>query len=490
MTERILIRGGHVLTMDPELKDLPRGDVLLEGDRIAAIRPHLDAGGAQVVDAHGCIVMPGFVDTHRHTWQTQMRALCADWTLTDYFLGMRLAISPAYSADDVYRGNFVGALEALNAGVTTLLDFSHCNNTPDHADAAINGLRDAGVRALHCYGFFASSPENRAFPTHESRRADFDRIARTYSSRDGLVRIGAALTEVGGIPWSDTVAEIQSARRAGARIVAHTGCVWGSVMTGGVQEMHAHGLLGPDQVHVHCNTLDDADWTVLADAGAKVSISPETELNMGMGRLAFGKCRQFGIKPTLSCDIVSLNSGDLFSQMRLALAYQRFADNDVVNRSGAMPGTLTSTVRDALSWGTINGAEACGLGSEVGSLRPGKQADIIVIGGHGFGLRPRHEAAGSVVFQATPHDVRDVFVAGKIVKREGSLVGIDLANVLDRAEESAARVLSRVHEVTPVLPPKAASGVDLEAMARYHLAEASHVIRAAPSRARVAPGDT
>ena len=471
MTERILIRGGYVLTMDPELKDLTVGDVLVEGDRIAAIAPHLDASDAQVVDARGHVVMPGFVDTHRHTWQTQMRAICADWTLTDYFLGMRLAISPAYAADDVYVGNFVGAIEALNAGVTTVLDFSHCNNTPDHADAAIKGLRDAGIRALHCYGFFAASAENRAFPSHESRRADFARVARTYASTDGLVRIGAALTEVGGIPWRHTVAEIESARRLGARIVAHTGCVWGSVMTGGVQEMHAHGLLGSEQVHVHCNTLDDADWTVLANAGAKVSISPETELNMGMGRLAIGKCRAFGIKPTLSCDIVSLNSGDLFTQMRLALAYQRFVDNDAVNQSGAMPGTLTVSVRDALSWGTINGAEACGLDSQVGSLRPGKQADLILVGGHAFGLRPRHDTAGSVVFQATAHDVRDVFVAGRIVKRDGSLAGVDVAKVLDRAEASAARVLSRVHEVTPVLPPKAASA-DLEAVARYHLAEA------------------
>ena len=487
VTQRILIRGGYVLTMDPELKDLAAGDVLLDGDRIAAIAPHLDAGDARVIDARGHVVMPGFVDTHRHTWQTQMRAICADWTLTDYFLGMRLAISPAYSADDVYVGNFVGALEALNAGVTTLLDFSHCNNTPDHADAAIKGLKDAGIRALHCYGFFASSPENRAFLTHDARRADFDRVMRTYSSGDGLVRIGAALTEVGGIPWSHTVAEIESARRVAARMVAHTGCVWGSVMTGGVQEMHAHGLLGADQVHVHCNTLDDADWRVLAEAGARVSISPETELNMGMGRLAFGKCREFGIKPTLSCDIVSLNSGDLFTQMRLALAYQRFVDNDVVNQSGAMPRTLTCTARDAVAWGTINGAEACGLDSEIGSLRPGKQADVILVGGHAFGLHPRHDAAGSVVFQATPHDVRDVFVAGKIVKRDGSLVGVDLAIVLDRAEKSAASILARVHAVMPVLPPKVA--VDFEAMAHHHLAEAG-LTRGAPSRAPAARGDT
>jgi cytosine/adenosine deaminase-related metal-dependent hydrolase len=342
-----------------------------------------------------------------------------------------------------------------------------------HADAAIKGLMDAGIRALHCYGFFASSPNNAAFPTHAHRRVDFDRVVETYASTDGLLTIGAALTEVGGIPWRDTVAEIGTARRAGARIVTHTGCVWGSLVTGGVKEMHAHGLLGAEQIHVHCNTLSDDDWRLLADAGAKVSISPETELNMGMGRLAFGKCREFGIKPTLGCDIVSLNSGDLFAQMRLALAYQRFADNDAINQSGAMPRSLTYTARDALTWATINGAEACGLESKVGSLRPGKRPDIIVLGDGGFAFRPRHEAAGSVVFQASSHDVRTVLVGGRIVKRDGSLVGVDMRRILERAERSAENVLSRVRESTSHLPPRPAPGLDLEAIARHNLAEAT-----------------
>jgi cytosine/adenosine deaminase-related metal-dependent hydrolase len=472
--ERILIRGGYVLTMDPGLGDLPAGDVLVEGDRIVAVAPHVDvdASAARLIEASGQVVMPGFVDTHRHTWQTQMRAICADWTLADYFLGIRLTISPAYAPEDVYLGNYVGALEALDAGVTTVVDFSHCNNSPAHADAAVAGLVDTGIRALHCYGFFASSPGGTAFPTHAHRRADFERVMRTYASAGGLLTIGAALSEVGGVRWSDTVAEITTARRAGARIVTHTGCVWGSAMTRGVKELSAHGLLGPEQIHVHCNTLGDDEWRLLAHAGATVSISPETELNMGMGRLALGKCCAFGIKPTLSCDIVSLNSGDLFTQMRLALAYQRFADNDAINQAGAMPTALTCTARDALSWATLNGAEACGLDSEIGSLRPGKLADVIVLGGDGFALRPRHVAAGSIVFQATSRDVSTVLVGGRIVKRDGSLVGVDVRDVLARAERSAESVLSRVREVTPHLPPRPAAGVDLEAVARHNLAPA------------------
>jgi cytosine/adenosine deaminase-related metal-dependent hydrolase len=216
------------------------------------------------------VVIPALVNTHRHTWQTQMRAICADWTLGDYFLGMRLSISPAYSADVVYVGNYLGAVEAIRSGVTTLLDFSHCNNSPQHA-AAVTVLKDAGVRALHSYGFFASARQNTAFPRPRDAPRDFERVCRAYSSGNSLVTIGSAPTEVALIPWSQTAAEIATTRRLEARMVLHTGCSWGSVATMGVKEMNADGLLGPDQVHVHCNTLDEVEWKMLAAAGAKVS---------------------------------------------------------------------------------------------------------------------------------------------------------------------------------------------------------------------------
>ncbi len=456
-THRILIRGGYVLTMDSQLGDLPIGDVLIEDDRIAAIARDLPAGDSEVIDARGYIVMPGMVDTHRHTWQTQMRALCADWTLNDYFNGIRLALCRAYNPEDVYIGNYVGALEAVNAGVTTILDFSHCNNTPMHADAALDGLAHAGIRAVFCYGFFDSGTGNSSFGTHDRRVADLERISASLQP-GGLLTIGVALTEVGLVPWNDTVAEIEAARRVGGRIAAHTGCVWGSQICMGVREMDAQSLLGPDQVHIHCNTLADEEWAMLSRANAKVSISPETELNMGMGAPVFGKCRQFGIRPTLSCDIVSLNSGDLFTQMRLGLAYQRFRDNEPINRSGAMPEKLGYSVRDALEWVTVNGALACGLESKIGSLTPGKQADVVVLGGDSFTMRPRLDPAGSVVFQATSHDVRDVMIAGKLVKRGGTLVNVDLPRVLDRADKSAREILSRVQATAPSpLPPTVAA---------------------------------
>ena len=462
MTQRVLIRGGYVATMDPELGDLRQGDVLIEDDTIVEVATELGHIDAEVVDATGKLVIPGMVDTHRHTWQTQMRGICADMTLIDYMNTIRFAISPNYTPDDVYIGNRLGALEALNAGVTTLLDFSHCNNSPDHSTAAIEGLRDSGIRGLFSYGFFDSSPETTTFASHGERVSDFRRIVDTYSKDDRLT-FGVALTEVGLIPWPETVAEIEAARSVGGRIAVHTGCFWGSVVNTGIKEMAAAGLLGTDHVHIHGMTLDDEDWRLLGEAGVHVSIAPETELNMGMGWPVYEQCRRNGLKPTLSCDVISLNSGDLLSQMRLALASVRFADNRPVNERNQMPEKLTVTSRDVFEWATMNGAAACGLEAKVGSITPGKQADLAIIGNsESFTGQPAINKLGSAVFQATPHDVWDVFVAGHGVKRNGKLVGVDLADLFAKAQASADAILEKVHREHPILPPPADGTSDYE----------------------------
>lgn len=473
---RILIRGGTVLTMDPALGDLPGADVLIEGDTIAAVGADLDAAGAEAIDASDAIVLPGLVDTHRHTWQLLLRGICADWTLGDYFLGIRLLAAPLYTPDDLRLANQLGALEALDAGVTTLLDFSHCNVTPAHADAALEGFVAAGIRGLHCHGFFEPAPGASAYGTHAARLTDFRRLAAAGPPSD-LVELGVSVSETGGLPLRDTEAEIRTARELGARMVFHTGCLWGSAATGGIAALHERGLLGPDQVHVHCNALDDDDWKRLADAGAHVSISPETELGMGMGRLAIEPCRRHGIEPTLSADVVSLNSGDLFAQMRIALAYQRQLENDPLNQAGAMPERLVTRARDVLHMATLAGARACGLGDVVGSLTPGKRADVVVIGrapGR-FGLVPRPDPVGSAVFQATPADVRTVLVNGVVRKRDGRLVDVDLDGLLDRAERASARIVAAMRERSP-LPPPAPPGLTA-AMQRNALAHLADVGR-------------
>ena len=186
MSRRLLLRGGYVLSMDEQIGELAGGDVLIEDGAIAAVGERLEVGDAEVLDVAGHVVMPGFVDTHRHTWQSPFRGVCADWTLEDYFRGIRMSISPNCSAQDVYAGNLLGALEALEAGVTTILDFSHCNNTPEHADAALQGLRDAGIRAMFAYGYYpapSDPPASPSTPTGSPTRAACARASCPATTR-------------------------------------------------------------------------------------------------------------------------------------------------------------------------------------------------------------------------------------------------------------------------------------------------------------------
>ncbi len=449
---RVLLRGGTVLTMDPRIGTQTNADVLVEDGLISAVEPGLPSGDAEVVDVAGHIVAPGMIDTHRHTWQTQLRALCADWTLADYLFGIRLTVSPAYRAEDVYLGNRLGALDAVTAGVTTILDFSHCNNTPEHADAAVKALQETGIRAVFGYGFFESSPfAPPHFADHADRLADFARVAdEWFTSRSSLLTLGVALTEPGLIPLAATRDEILAARERNALIVTHTGCVW--TLPSGVAELDDAGLLGPDQVHVHCNTLTDDEWRMLARNDAKLSISPETELNMGMGRPAFAAAARHGIKPTLSCDVISLNTGDLFTQLRLGLAFQRWADTEPINLAGGDPEAVTISAHDALKWTTVNAAEAIGLDDRIGSLTPGKQADIMVVGGPAMSQHPQIDPAATLLFQTTAENVRHVLVAGRFVKRDGQLIGVDLNRLNAEADNSAERVLSRIRDSGRPLP--------------------------------------
>lgn len=475
MSERVLIEGGHVLTMDAELGELEIGQVLIEHGVITAVGEDLEVEEATRLDATGSVVMPGFVDTHRHTWQTPFRGICADWTLRDYFRGIRQRISPNCAPEDVYAGNWVGALEALDAGVTTILDFSHCNNTPLHADAALAGLRDAGIRAIFGYGYFPAPAEGSPFTEHEHRLADARRIrADELGSDDSLVTMGVALTETGLLPFDLTMAEARSAREMEVPSVLHTGCSWGSPVTEGIAELAHHGLLSADQVHVHCNTLDDRDLDRLVEADCKVSSSPETEIQMGMGHPVIRRALERGMRPSLSCDVISANSGDMFAQMRLGLQFERCMANDEANARNLMPEQLDLTVRDALRWGTANGAHALGLESRIGSLTPGKQADVIVVGGRRLNMTPMANPVGTLVSQANPSNVSDVLVAGRFVKRDGELVGADLDRAGRLAGEACERVIAAATaDGGAVLPPSDASFDDaINAMAAANLARA------------------
>jgi cytosine/adenosine deaminase-related metal-dependent hydrolase len=451
---KVVVRRGRVLVGDPGDGRFEHADVVIEGGRIAALEPSAAVGEAQVIDAEGALVLPGFVDTHRHTWQTAMRGICADWTLLDYFRGIRLQISTAYRAEDVYAGNYVGALEALDSGVTTILDFSHCMNSPDHADEAVRGLREAGVRGIMAYGMFPVPLAEPAFPTPAERMEDARRVREAhFSAKHGLLDMGVALTELGLVPFDVTRAEVALARELDVMVTAHTGTVTSPQRPPEVELLHSAGLLDNRQVHVHCNACSNRELDLLADAGASVSLTPETELQMGMGFPIFARAMERGLTPSLGCDIVSNNRGDLFAQMRLGLQAERARANQAALDDLDMPQALTLGVRDVLRFATLGGAEALGLDSVCGSIAPGKAADLIVLRSDRLHLSPMSDAVATVVLHAGPADVDTVLVDGNVVKEGGALTSGRTQAARALIQASHDRIVADLDPRGGLLPP-------------------------------------
>ncbi len=448
---RLRVAGGRVLSGDPGAGRVLDADVLVEDGRVRAVEPRDTArgpsrpgGDAEVLDARGGLVLPGFVDTHRHVWQTALRGITADWTLTDYFWRIRTILAAAYEPDDVLAGNLAGGLEALEAGVTCLVDFSHCLSSPAHADAALDGLEATGIRGVWAYGFYPVPLEHPPFAGVDARVADLRRIrAERLPGDAGRLRLGVALSELGVVPWEATAAEIRAAEDLGLPLTTHTGCVWHPRRPREVELLHAAGLLGPEQLHVHCNACTDRELDLLAEAGAAISSTPETELQMGMGFPVLERARRRGIRLGLGCDIASNNRGDLFTQMRLGLQAERARANQPALEAGVMPERLTLTAAEMLRSATLGGAEALGLADVCGSIDPGKAADLVVLRTDTLALSPVHDGVATAVLQAGAGDVEAVLVGGEAVKRDGRLVA-DASRARALVEASAERIVSRV----------------------------------------------
>ncbi|MDF2696172.1 MAG: mtaD3, partial [Labilithrix sp.] len=436
MNERWLLRGATVVTCDDELGDFPRADVLIENGKVAAIGPDLAVSDARVLALEGKIVIPGLVDTHRHTWQTPLRGLGADWTVMDYLAAVRVKLSPLFGPEDVFIANLAGALEALDAGITTLVDYSHCMNTPAHADAALDGLEAARGRALFAYGYAAGPEASRELPDHHARIRDAERLRRTrLATDDRLVRMGVALTEM-QVPWEQSRDEIRSARALGVPLTLH--CSAWPVNKSEVRLMADEELLGPDVLYVHNTFSSDDDLQLIRDSGGSISATPETELQMGMGFPVFGRALRAGVRCSLGCDVVSSNGGDMFTAMRLAMQVERGRENARVG----LPQSLPLKAARMLKATTIDAAESIGLGRVVGSLRPGRDADLVVLA-DALNLTPLNRPRDTVVMQAHAGNVSTVMVRGEPVKLDGVLLGQDLAAVRRRLVASRDALLER-----------------------------------------------
>jgi 5-methylthioadenosine/S-adenosylhomocysteine deaminase len=412
---KTLLSGGTVVSMDPAVGDLDRGDVLIQDGVIIEVAERIHAPDAEVIDASDRIVMPGFVDNHRHNWQTAFRGLGADWTFRQWAAAMHGTVKPHYTPEDVYVATLLGRLEALHSGITTMLDWYHVAQGHEHEDAAIAALREAPGRSIFCLGAGWATP----------RSVDDDiRRVRSDLTGQGLVTMAWGLRGADDTGMDTLARELELAAELGLRTSLHTG-------SDGTQrpiaDLRKHGLLRETTTFVHANGISDEELRMLADAGSSISISPDVELKMGFGAPMTGRALAAGLRPTLSIDDVPSVGGDMFSTMRTAYAVQRGLD-----------GGLRS--RDLLEFATIDAATSCGLDARTGSLTPGKDADIILLRTDDLTVFPVTDPAGSIVSAGHPGLVDTVLVAGRVVKRDGALMDVDLSGLRNRLLASRDRI--------------------------------------------------
>jgi 5-methylthioadenosine/S-adenosylhomocysteine deaminase len=421
---RILLKGGVVLTLDRAIGDFENADVLIQGKKIMAVGRNLKAE-AQVIDASNMIVMPGFVDTHHHQYETILRGILADGILNgpkSYTSDIQGIFTPVYRPEDARISELVASLSQINAGVTTGVDTSQVSHTPEHTDACIDGLSAAGRRTVFAYSNGVGS--GARYPQ------DIRRLRTQYfSSTDQILTLAMG----GGLDpaaWA-------LARQVGASIVNH---VVGN--TGGIEMMGKAGLMGPDNEYIHCTQLSETAWKMIADSGGKVSIATAIEMQMRHGMPPIQRALDHGIMPSLSVDVETNMAADMFTVMRSTFTLQRALLNErVLGGEQNLPPLLTC--RQVLEMATIQGARDCHLDQKIGTLTPGKEADIVMLRTDTINVAPLNNAAGAVVTLMDTSNVDTVFIAGNLVKRAGRLVGVDLPKIRRAVDASRDGVLAR-----------------------------------------------
>ena len=440
---RLLIRGGAVMSMDPKVGNFAQADVLVEGKTIVAIGPNLQASGAAVIDARGRIVMPGFIDTHHHLFETALRSFLADGLLFDgldprttqnYFQKILLTFAPVYRLEDVYISTLFGSLSQLDAGVTTVFDISQIHHSPAHSDTQIKALRDSERRAVFGYFESAGAVAGNQYPN------DAKRIKQQhFASTDQLLTMFMG----GEIYLPGYEAAWKIGRELGIPVAAHIVGTFGMRPT--FDALAAAGAFTSDNLFVHMTGMSDFAWQKARDAGVAVSLSVPIEMNMRHGTPPIQKALDLGFQPSLSTDVECTLTADMFTQMRTAMALQKMFLNSRGLGENGPPETTQPllSVRDVLRFVTMNGARDLKLDKKIGSLTPGKEADIIILDAEAINVAPLNHVPGAVVSLMERSNVETVLVAGKIRKWKGRMVDVNLGKLRRQLEESRDHIFAQ-----------------------------------------------
>ncbi len=444
---RLLIQDATVITMDSHLGDLRPGSILVEDERIAAVGTRIDPGGAEIFDGRSFIVIPGLVNAHMHTWQTGLRGISANWTLLEYFRWVHAGLATRFLPEDIRIATLAGALNQLNCGTTTLVDWCHNNPTPAHTDAGIEGLQESGIRAAFFHG--SPKPDPKPGEPHYSEiphpRGEVERLLRgPFSSRNQLLTLGLAILGPHYSTLDVAVHDFRLARELGLVASMHQG--GGPAKTpNGWDTLEREGLVGDYVNIVHGNDLTDDQLARFVDRGVTFSVAPENEMAQGHGHPITGRLRKLGAAPSLGVDLESVISGEMLTVARIALSHQRSLDNAATRAAtGAISETSSIPVREALSWITVEGARMLGLQDRIGTISPGKQADLVFIRADALNLWPVHDPVATVVMQASLANIDSVMVAGGWRKRDGKLLFRDLDRVKAELSRSGSRILAEL----------------------------------------------
>jgi cytosine/adenosine deaminase-related metal-dependent hydrolase len=437
-----LIRNATVITMEAE-GVLENTDVLVNGDHISAIGARLSGAGADVVDGTNYIVIPGLINAHMHTWQTALRGVAANWTLLEYFQKMHSGLATVFEPQDLHIATLVGALNQINCGTTTLGDWCHNNRTSEHNDAAIAGLLESGIRAAFFHGTPKPDPKPGEKPFWEvpHPRAEIERLIAKHQGNP-LLNIHAAILGPHYSTMEVALHDFRMAKELGIIASLHQG--GGPARTpDGWQRLEAEGLLGDHVNIVHGHALNDEQLKRFCDLGISFSAAAENEMSQGHGHPITGRLKAFGRAPSLGVDLESVLSGDMLSQARVALGMQRTLDNFAYReKHGSIPPTSTITTLEALSWVTVEGARMLKALDRIGSLKVGKQADLVVIRANDLNMQPVHNPVSSVVMQTSLANIDSVMIAGQWKKRAGKLLGVDLAPKIAALNVSGKKITS------------------------------------------------
>jgi 5-methylthioadenosine/S-adenosylhomocysteine deaminase len=429
--------------MDRQTGDL-RGDLLVENERIAAISPAIEASDAQIIDASTMIVSPGLINSHIHTWETGLRGIAGDWTMPQYVQAMHRGLATHFRPDDINIANLMGALTSINSGITTIVDWCHNNSTPEHTDAAIEGLHESGVRAVFLHGSPKPNPKpgQKHFSEMPMPRAEVERLLKgRLASRNARITLGLAVLGPTYSIYDVTRQDLLLARELDLVASMHVAGVT-PVSPDGFKRIVADDLISDRTNIVHGNDLTDEELHQLTERGVQFTVTADVELQMGFGNPLTGRLRLLGAPMSIGSDVEIAARPDIFGIIRTTSQTQRNIDHIQSLRTTAKANeTISITCREAFTWATVNGAKMLGLDHRIGSLAVGKQADIVLLRKDDLNMFPVHDPLSSLVTQAGISNVDTVLIGGRVVKRDGQLLFANMAEKKAALQRSGERIL-------------------------------------------------